>query len=186
MQHFELSHPEFGTSPFIALEDASPPRMSVRSVPASTQESSPESPPSEDDEDGEPYVDCPAQCGETVTLTELSSHMELHRAEDTTFGEAEAITELPGRSTSNENFATQANHNATTSDIDLKNSAKRTNMPRHHLRRRHRDQNGIKEWKDILIGSPSKKPRNSTSKLKHATPCRLGVSMESGSIFCQG
>ena len=179
MQHFELSHPENGTSPFIALEDASSPRMSIRSVRARMQES----PPSGDEEDGEPYVDCPAQCGETVTLTELSSHMELHHAEDTAFGEAEAITK-PGKLTSYEDLANQVNYNATTSDIDLEDSTNRTNVSRHQPRRRHRDHNGIKDWKDILLGSPSKKPRKSTTKLKHATPYRLGVSMESGSASC--
>ena len=180
-QHFELSHPENGNSPFIALEDSDSPVMPVRSGLAIVQENM----SSSDDEDGERYVQCPTQCGETVTLTELSSHMDLHQAEGIALCEAEGdgvITETeisPPYDTS----TTHSNHFALFSNAKLQDSTK-SNKPIstevQQPRRRNKDHHGIQDWKDLL-GFPSRKTRNSSTKVNHEPPYRLGVSMASGS-----
>lgn len=67
-QHIEYCHPEGGSLPSFA--DDTPSSNNINPSP---------SPPTE--ESIEKYVDCPHGCGETVTIAELSTHLDLHIAE---------------------------------------------------------------------------------------------------------
>ncbi|CAP85391.1 Pc20g00620 [Penicillium rubens Wisconsin 54-1255] len=68
-QHIEFCHPETGVTGF--LEET--PQEFTAQNPA----------PLPVDEDGaDKYVDCPHGCGETIEIAELSSHLDLHVAED--------------------------------------------------------------------------------------------------------
>lgn len=67
-QHIEFCHPEGGTPPILSDESHfANPTLSPQSA----------------NEDAiDKYVDCPYDCGETVTAIELSTHLDLHVAED--------------------------------------------------------------------------------------------------------
>lgn len=68
-QHIEFCHPETGVAGF--LEETPQESTAQNSAPLSV------------DEDGaDKYVDCPHGCGETIETAELSSHLDLHVAED--------------------------------------------------------------------------------------------------------
>ncbi|KAJ6179133.1 hypothetical protein N7519_009594 [Penicillium mononematosum] len=68
-QHIEFCHPETGVTGF--LEETPQEFTAQNSAPLPV------------DEDGAAkYVDCPHGCGETIESAELSSHLDLHVAED--------------------------------------------------------------------------------------------------------
>ena len=93
LQHVELIHPENGESPFIATEqhhnesgsssdnqkdnegEAAPQPEQTTPSFASSVELRPT------------YVECPYHCGELVSSTELTSHTDLHLAENMAFEE---------------------------------------------------------------------------------------------------
>ncbi|KAJ5541980.1 hypothetical protein N7461_007983 [Penicillium sp. DV-2018c] len=82
-QHIEFCHPETGVSGFLQDDPLETPGRNFAPRP--------------DDEYGaDKYVDCPHGCGETVASTELSSHLDLHVAEDIAFDDTAAAA---GRST---------------------------------------------------------------------------------------
>lgn len=89
-QHVELCHPENGTSPFIAIEE---PRASAQDLNHSNtdKKDSPvdyTGPVANDDDPLSGYVDCPHGCGEIISTAELSSHLDLHIAEEMAFEDA--------------------------------------------------------------------------------------------------
>lgn len=186
MQHVELCHPENGESPFIAKHGTVQPRpfSGGDSESASTTDV-----PSEDDEE---YVKCPHRCGEAVTITELSNHMELHQDEGMAFDEAESHVHeggniqhgckapLPGFQNQFSLDLPDALHNYTaksTADTTLERRAR-------HIK--HRGYQRGSNWKDFLLGTASassssssaSKSRSKTAKAKHATVRRLGVCTE--------
>lgn len=66
--HVETKHPEGGESPFIVKDDAS-----VAAVVSLNG----------DGDDDVEFASCPHDgCGEEILLTELESHIEMHRAEE--------------------------------------------------------------------------------------------------------
>jgi hypothetical protein len=84
-QHVEFCHPETGVPGF--LQDD--PLETADQIFA----------PRPDDEYGaDKYVDCPHGCGETIASAELSSHMDLHVAEDIALDD---MGSAAGRSTTN-------------------------------------------------------------------------------------
>ncbi|PGG99870.1 hypothetical protein GX51_06081 [Blastomyces parvus] len=126
-QHVELCHPENGTSPFIAPEEPSPTPHNLNHSTNHTSESStgPSVEPSTNDDDPlDGYVDCPHGCGEIISTTELSTHLDLHMAEDM------ASEDAPGGvATKNEPFEeeSEANVDYTYDDIESRFS---TNLPK--------------------------------------------------------
>ncbi|KAJ5963320.1 uncharacterized protein N7479_003196 [Penicillium vulpinum] len=82
-QHIEFCHPEAGVTGF--LQDK--PQEFTSQNPATL-------PVNEDGADK--YVDCPHGCGETIASAELSSHLDLHVAEDMALDDMGAT---PARST---------------------------------------------------------------------------------------
>lgn len=86
-QHVELCHPENGYSPFIALEDDQGAGAMIGSeetylTPLSNITPSKSPAGAEFYVDTGSYVECPAGCGEAITVAELPSHLDLHSAED--------------------------------------------------------------------------------------------------------
>lgn len=184
-QHVELCHPENGESPFIAVmhddghithadEEDSGPRLCVRSGRESTLSIDT---PSEDDSDNEEdYVECPALCGETVTLAELSSHMELHGAEGMTVDETREITVFEEETRSEFDRAGEQAvvHLDVLRDSTDRSSPAPKKKPHSHAKR-HKDHYGLKDWKELLLGPGSKKSRPINAKARHAAARRLGV-----------
>ncbi|KAG5287078.1 DUF1671 domain-containing protein [Histoplasma ohiense] len=89
-QHVELCHPENGTSPFIAIEE---PWASAEDLNQSNtdKKDSPvdyTGPVANDDDPLSGYVVCPHGCGEIISTAELSSHLDLHVAEEMAFEDA--------------------------------------------------------------------------------------------------
>ena len=185
-QHVELCHPENGESPFIAVmhddqhdvhanEKHSGPRLCVRSGRESTLSIDT---PSEDDSDGEEnYVECPALCGETVTLAELSSHMELHGAEGMVVDETRENAALEEETGSELGRVREqaAVHLDVLRDSNNRSSPALRKKPHPH-HKKHKDHYGLKDWKDLLLGPGLKKSRPKNTKARHAAARRLGVS----------
>lgn len=95
MQHLELCHPENGHSPFIALGDES---IAEDDTGINIRRSSSDEGPSNSEDEADIYIECPLQCGETVTVTELSNHLELHAAEGIVLEEVDENAIDTGRS----------------------------------------------------------------------------------------
>ncbi|EER27535.1 hypothetical protein CPC735_028710 [Coccidioides posadasii C735 delta SOWgp] len=95
MQHVELCHPENGYSPFIAVEDG---QMTGTEATYSTPLSdvTPSKSPANAELFGDidSYVECPAGCGEAITVAELPSHLDLHSAETIAL---EEVTQYPSK-----------------------------------------------------------------------------------------
>ncbi|KAJ5787447.1 hypothetical protein N7457_002437 [Penicillium paradoxum] len=81
-QHIEFCHPEIGVSGF--LQDQLE-LTGQNSAPLPNEEYG-----------ADKYVDCPHGCGETIATAELSSHLDLHVAEDVAL---DAFGTAPARST---------------------------------------------------------------------------------------
>lgn len=78
-QHIEFCHPETGVADFL---QGNPQEFSGQN-----------SAPLPVDEDGaDKYVDCPHGCGEIIESAELSSHLDLHVAEDVALDDIGATT----------------------------------------------------------------------------------------------
>lgn len=178
MHHLELSHPENGTSPFIAFEDKAAPSQSQSSKAENVARSRTPSDPSEE----EVYVDCPLQCGEAVTLAELSSHMELHGAESAALDDLsgsrsrEASPHLHGGRASS--TGPSMHLEVPTEAADVFSSALSKKPRPHSAHRRHRDGYGLRDWKELFLGSASKRTRATNSKPRTTAARRLGVSLE--------
>lgn len=82
-QHIEFCHPETGSTGF--LQDNPQEFAGQNSAPLPVNE-----------DGAEKYVDCPHGCGEMIESAELSSHLDLHVAEDMALDD---IGATPARST---------------------------------------------------------------------------------------
>ena len=179
MQHLELYHPENGQSPFTTLDEGPGLQLLIRSGRGSMISTET---PSEDNQ--EDYVECPVPCGETLTYAELSSHMELHAAEEDVLDEEDAAANFTDPQTVQRRIVPRPDKQiAGFSSEVLLDPAKQTDVKlskkHRHSHGKRKDHHGIKEWKDLLIGSPLKKTRTSDAKAKHVTARRLGVCMAS-------
>jgi zinc finger-containing ubiquitin peptidase 1 len=93
LQHVELIHPENGESPFIATDqhdDES--RSSLNNSKNNEREAAVEPEQTQPSlsssiETPAAYIECPYNCGELVSSTELTSHTDLHLAENMAFEE---------------------------------------------------------------------------------------------------
>ena len=179
MHHLELSHPESGTSLFQVLDERRAPsrNASLHSVRAARSRT-----PSDHGEEEEVYVECPLQCGEAVTLDELSSHMELHGAEGAAFDDpngprSREASPLPGgrRSTST-GPSRHLDVPQDSSEIYSPASGK-THRP-HSAHKRSGDNYGLKDWKDLFLGPASRKTRATNIKARSTAVKRLGVSQD--------
>ncbi|RMJ24452.1 Peptidase family C78 [Aspergillus sp. HF37] len=87
-EHIDFCHPEGGGG--IPPEDEH--RGQVPDEPSRDDQTPP---PGEDDDDTEKYVDCPHGCGEIVDTTDLSSHLDLHVAEEIALEDSGAVRTEP-------------------------------------------------------------------------------------------
>jgi zinc finger-containing ubiquitin peptidase 1 len=93
LQHVELIHPEDGESPFIVTEkDDTAVRTSQGQLKRNGKEvvrQQPEHEPASASSLESPttYIECPYHCGELVASAELTSHTDLHLAENMAFEE---------------------------------------------------------------------------------------------------
>ena len=191
-QHVELCHPENGESPFIAVmhddghdahadKEDSGPRLCVRSGRESTL--SIDTPSEDDSDDEQNYVECPALCGETVTLAELSSHMELHGAEGMAVDETQE--NVASTEETRPEFGRAGEQAAVHLDI-LRDSTNRSSAaPKkkpHSHHKRHKDYYGLRDWKELLLGPGPKKSRPANAKARHTTARRLGVRLNAAKL----
>ena len=180
VQHLELSHPENGKSPFIVLdEDEEPyPRPRAGREGAAVTITPPQ------DEEEEVYIDCPAQCGEAVTLTDLASHMELHGAEGMASDDAAAprsrdvspqlLGRRPGsRPGSRSTSRGPPEHPAVAVYGDNLSASPSSKKARAH---KQKDSYGLRAWKEFILGPASRKTMSTHSKSRSSNPRRLGVS----------
>lgn len=95
-QHVELCHPEDGYSPFIAVENDRGPKLTTDSEERhrGPNDITLSNTPAGDEHsiDTNSYVECPAGCGEAITVAELPSHLDLHSAEEFAL---EEVTQSP-------------------------------------------------------------------------------------------
>ena len=176
MQHLELSHPENGVSPFIAVEDNPQSQVATRSRPNSATSSSTASEYEEEDV----YVQCPAQCGESVTLAELSSHMELHGAEDmasfdvrSSSGSRDSSPQPFRRRSSSAEPKVPPSHSLSGNGLLAVSYPARSHSP--STRKRPKDSYGLKNLKELFLGPAPKKPRIIAPKPTNGGEKRLGV-----------
>ena len=188
MQHLELSHPENGKSPFLVLdEDEVPyPRPRAGREGASVTITPPQ------DEEEEVYIECPAQCGEAVTFTDLASHMELHGAEGMASDDSagprsrDVSPQLLGSRPSSRPTSRQGSRptsreppettpGAVYSDsLSVSPSSKKLHS--HSSQRKQKDSYGLSAWKEFIWGPASRKTRSTHTKSRSSNPRRLGVS----------
>lgn len=176
MHHLELSHPENGESPFIVTDDGgrNGGHTPLKEESASSSLAAPE------DEEEEAYIECPAQCGEAITLTELSSHMELHNAEGISFDDPtrprsrNASPHLHGGRASSSGPLGYSDASLLSGNALVDSSPKKYRG--HSAQRRHKDGYGLKDWKEFFLGPSSKKARSSKPKKRQHVARRLGVS----------
>lgn len=88
-QHIEFCHPEGGIPPEDEREDQVVPDEPSRDD---------QTPPPGNDDDAEKYVDCPHGCGELVDMTDLSSHLDLHLAEEVALEDSGAAVQTEPQS----------------------------------------------------------------------------------------
>ncbi|MCJ1421349.1 hypothetical protein MMC32_007712 [Xylographa parallela] len=177
MHHLELSHPEGGISPFKVVDER---RTPSRNASLHAERAARSRTPSDHGEEEEVYVECPLQCGEAVTLDELSSHMELHGAEGAAFDDpngprSREASPLPGgrRSTS----TGPSRHLDVPQDSSEAYNPSSGNTHRSHsAHKRSRDNYGLKDWKDLFLGPASRKTRATNIKARSTAVKRLGKS----------
>ena len=177
-QYFQLSHSRNEMSPFRDLEENSSPRTSMCLRHLNLQEIS----LSGDDDDREHYVKCPVDCGEIVSSTEPSYHLELHCAD----GVAEECEDegnspcLEAEITpQNIDSAIPGDHIAPITITEPQDSNGRNGViffEMHQSLRRNKDQHGTHDWKTRFLGVPFQRPRKPILKVNNAAPHRLGVS----------
>ena len=178
LQHLELSHPENGESPFIAVENGSESRPEDKVRQSSGTSSGTISVYEEEDV----YVQCPARCGESVILAELRNHMDLHSAED--------MASFDVRSSSISQDGSPQFLNGNSSDVQttvqlhpplsgdvLPSIPSVENFHASGDQRPHKDFLGSRNWREALLGPARKKTRALIPKASHASARRLGVSL---------
>ena len=182
MHHLELSHPENGNSPFVTAEERRMAGVTRQQGESPNRGSALQShTPSEDSEEDDVYVDCPAQCGESVTLAELSSHMELHGAEGVAFDEPSSQKSrdvspyLNGGRSASTGPPIDLNVPPEPGNISGSPSAKKY-RPHGSAQDRRKDSYGIRDWKELILGPVSKKTRINHTKARATSARRLGVS----------
>lgn len=174
MQHVELVHPETGDSPFV-VKDEGEKRKSVDRVG--------EGAGSRGATAGDGYIEC--ECGETVLLSDFSSHSDLHLAEGMAFEEAEKAglnsdTTILSREQSYYSDAdTLASKRSTDASSYSSNHSSPGSNPRSRSRGAiHKHPYSIKDWANVLLGS-SPPPRPKTTKARRKSTKRLGVGLQS-------
>ena len=205
MQHLELCHPENGASPFIATNNdrngrggrGEPDHGQTYHSTSLGRDSTPSlATPSDEDYEDDAYVDCPAKCGETVLIADLTSHMELHGAEDfsveevdPTLGKDEwlrnyrdsekiddrtvAVYRQPGGAVNQ--LISPKSHSATP---DQTSDPTREKRPKPSYRKKSKDEISFKDLKDRLLGRSPKKSSHSSAhsrSKRHSGVRRLGV-----------
>lgn len=173
VQHVGLAHPETDDSPFIVREHDRVRKNSVLSVE--------ESAGSRGATSGDGYIEC--ECGETVLVSEFSSHSDFHLAEGMALKEPEEMdlgkdTTILSRDHSP--FATagsmpskSALHNSSSprnrsSPSSAPNSQNRSPIQKHPY--------SIKDWANVLLGSaPKLRPKTAATR-KRRSARRLGKS----------
>ena len=171
VQHVGLVHPETDTSPFHVKNTSEQERKSMGRVREGV---GPRDAPSEDD-----YIEC--ECGETVLLSEFSSHSDLHLAEGMASEEAEKAdlnsdTTILSRYQSPypdvKTFTPQSSANATSStENHLSPASTSDSRPRGTVQKHNYT---IKDWANVLLGT-NPPPRPKTTKAKRRSARRLGV-----------
>ena len=171
VQHVGLVHPETDTSPFLAKNTPEQERKSMERVREGV---GPRDAPSEDG-----FIEC--ECGETVLLSEFSSHSDLHLAEGMASEEAEKAdlssdTTILSRYQSpypdTGTFTRQSSANATSStNNQLSPASTSTSRPRGTVQKHSYT---IKDWANVLLGT-NPPPRPKTTKAKRRSARRLGV-----------
>ena len=176
LQHVELCHPENGESPFIAQEHSFGAILLEEDEEGSR--SSTDVPSDNGDEEEEAFVDCPAQCGEAITIAELSSHMEMHAAEGMALDGADT-TMTEGRLPGLYNLNAPGVEDLPGTLLNATNLPDSTSAKKPRSQKRQKDHHGHKDWKELLLGSVSKKPRTIAAKAKATSVRRLGVCLAS-------
>ncbi|KAE8444400.1 hypothetical protein EG329_000600 [Mollisiaceae sp. DMI_Dod_QoI] len=159
MLHMETVHPENGESPFVAKDDAS--------IAALV---------SLEDEQDDQYVRCPVEgCGESLLLTELDNHVEMHEEEqnhspgdsDQSSHSAKRLKLEPQIEAS---FDTKLSHALRNLDDDDKTSS--TEKSSHDLQAAAKN-----TWKSILkMPEASSKDTSNTTPQANSSKKRLGKS----------
>ena len=177
LQHLELTHPENGESPFIAVEDGSESRPKDRVIQSSGTSSATAAAYEEEDV----YAQCPVRCGESVILAELPNHMDLHSAEDLASLDvrSSSISQegSPQFLTGNSSVA-QTNaqlHSPLSGDVLLSIPCVE-NFHTSGDQRPHKESLIPRNWREALLG-PARKTRAVVPKASHASARRLGVSL---------
>ncbi len=172
MQHVGLVHPETGDSPFV-VEDEGQKRRSMDSVREGARSRGATS--------GDGYIEC--ECGETVLLSDFSSHSDLHLAEGMAFEEAEKAglnsdTTILSREQSYHSDAdTLASKRSTDASSYSTDHSSLGSNPRSRSRGAvHKHPYSIKDWANVLLGS-SPPPRSKTTKARRKSTKRLGVGL---------
>lgn len=172
LQHVELCHPENGDSPFIVRYEGEHPHTHPDEEGNTGGFTC-----SPSGDDTEEYVDCPRWCGETVTIAELPSHMELHLAEGMAF-------DGTGRITTDDDDLQLRDDRTLTRELETRFDTFLPDPLRNHDHlpwltsntfpngQKKRD---ITDWRRLLLGLGSSKPKHKSAKAKHATVRRLGA-----------
>jgi hypothetical protein len=176
IQHVEIYHPENGYSPFTATQDPQDPVASSLRVEDRHQPSL--ASPAGDDVNND-YVDCPQDCGESIMVAELSSHLDLHIAERIALKEVGNATDddldKPFGSDDNcedvyERFTTNLPNSLRNRDEILlaKNFGRRK-------RGAGAGENGVMKGPGTKRQRAQKAKRGSSSVTASSSVCRLGV-----------
>lgn len=175
LQHVELCHPENGVSPFLVTDEAGPPQAQLDE---SRRASSADSLSIDDADDA--YMICPRQCGETVTIAELSNHMDMHSAEGMAV-DGNGVTkpdddedDLRLRDDRTLDRRLEARFD-TTLPAPLRNyDVPSDGQTKTHNKGRNRRE--LPDWRKLLLGSSSSKSKHRSAKGKPAAIRRLGAS----------
>ena len=179
MQHLELCHPENGHSPFIALGDES---IAENDTGINIRKSSSDEGPSNSEDEADIYIECPLQCGETITVNELSNHMELHAAEGIVLEEVDESAIDAGRPTrSNYKHSNLTHQPGESSPLGASGATDSKSVRKHQ----HHKKTKQPTFLEKLWGRTGPRKRRS-NKGKHLVARRLGVCrFESSLSPCQ-
>ncbi|MCJ1337437.1 hypothetical protein MMC09_002719 [Bachmanniomyces sp. S44760] len=168
VQHVNLRHPENGVSPFITNEESQDSRGGHRRWKRGTTSSVPSG--SDDDEDDKDFVECPAKCGEAITIVELPSHMELHAAEDMTWDQSDYLP-----SHDHQPYSSSPNQ-ALPKTLSITAKSSNAESPRlHHSQKKRKDAGGLSSLMELILGNPPKGSRSAVRRTRTGAVRRLGV-----------
>ena len=176
MQHLELCHPENGYSPFIADEDKATSADDTDGAETTNRSSFSDEDLSNSEDKSNVYMECPLQCGETVTIAELTNHLELHAAEGTALEEEDAKATTKGITPQLNNSGSDTTHQPhSSSSLRAPSSVKAKDAveaKRNHSRQKNKQSPFWEGLGRILVPSPKKRR---TGKAKYSAARRLGV-----------